>query len=103
MNGTMILLLAMAGFLLITNTVCFCLMYKDKKAAREGRWRVKEKTLFISCALFGALGGVLGMKLLRHKTKHTHFRVFFPIFLVLQTALVLYALYLVLGLGREVF
>lgn len=35
----------------------------------------------------GGLGGTLGMFLLRHKTRHWYFRVFFPLFLVLQLAL----------------
>ncbi|MBQ1859986.1 MAG: DUF1294 domain-containing protein, partial [Clostridia bacterium] len=33
---------------------------------------------------FGGLGGVLGMQLLRHKTRHWYFQVFFPLFLIIQ-------------------
>ena len=78
------------GVLLITNGVCFLLMKKDKNAAKKEQWRVKEKTLFLSCALFGALGGVLGMYLLRHKTRHWYFRLFFPLMLVCQLALLIW-------------
>lgn len=75
-----------AGVLFVTNLVCFLLMGKDKRAARKNQWRVKEKTLFLSCALFGALGGVLGMAVFHHKTRHWYFRLFFPLMLGLQTA-----------------
>ena len=70
--------------LAVMNILSFTLMAMDKSAARRGKWRVPERTLFLFTALFGGLGGVLGMHLLRHKTKHWYFRVFFPVLLVLQ-------------------
>ena len=73
--------------LLITNITSFSLMAYDKSCAREGKWRVPEKRLFLATACFGGLGGVLGMQLLRHKTKHWYFKVFFPILLIVQIAL----------------
>lgn len=94
-NGYVLIILF--GVLFITNLVCFLLMRRDKKSAEKGEWRVKEKTLFISCACFGALGGVLGMQLLRHKTKHWYFRVFFPVLLVLQAAAVLFIILALYG------
>ena len=80
--------------LVILNLVSFSLMAYDKHCARAGKWRVPEKTLFIAAACFGGLGGVLGMTLCRHKTRHWYFRVFFPALLILQMAL------LVFGYGR---
>ena len=68
------------------NVVSFSLMVIDKSRAKRGRWRISEKTLFLSAACFGGLGGVLGMFLMRHKTKHWHFRLFFPLMLVIQIA-----------------
>ena len=54
-----------------------------------------EKTLFLATACFGGMGGVLGMQLLRHKTKHWYFKVFFPVLLILQiVALAVGAYYL---------
>ena len=70
--------------LVLLNVVSFGLMAYDKRCAKAGKWRVSEKTLFIATACFGGLGGVLGMVLCRHKTKHWYFRVFFPVLLVLQ-------------------
>lgn len=88
MNTPIIFAIA-AGVLLVTNLICYLLMKKDKKLAQNNERRISEKTLFISCACFGALGGVLGMQLCRHKTKHWYFKVFFPVFLILQVALLI--------------
>lgn len=78
-----IVLIALAAL----NLYSFFLMWHDKRCAQKGQWRVPEKKLFIAAACFGALGGVLGMNLLRHKTKHWYFKLFFPLMLVVQAAL----------------
>ena len=72
--------------LAVLNVISFCLMGYDKRCAKEGKWRVPEKTLFIATACFGGLGGVLGMFLFRHKTKHWYFKLFFPLLLLIQVA-----------------
>lgn len=81
------LIFAALGVVVFMNILSFGLMAYDKRCARLGRWRVPEKRLFLAAALFGGLGGVLGMQLLRHKTRHWYFRVFFPLFLAIQLAL----------------
>lgn len=86
MNGTMLTAAALI-VLAVLNLISFMLMAYDKRCARLGKWRVSEKTLFLSAACFGALGGVLGMQLLRHKTKHWYFKLFFPLMLAVQLAL----------------
>ena len=73
--------------LALTNLFSFFLMWYDKRCARKGKWRVPEKTLFIACACFGGIGGVLGMNVLRHKTKHWYFKWFFPLMLIVQIVL----------------
>ena len=80
-------LIIVGALLLVTNLISFSLMAYDKRCARKGKWRVSEKALFIAAACFGGLGGVLGMFLCHHKTKHWYFRVFFPLFLALQAGL----------------
>ena len=87
------LLIALLIVAAVMNVVAFCLMAYDKKCAKTGKWRVPEKTLFLAAACFGGLGGVLGMQLLRHKTQHWYFAVFFPIFLVIQIAAIVAAFY----------
>ena len=76
-----------AAVLAVLNLVSFYLMAYDKHCARAGKWRVPEKTLFLATACFGGLGGVLGMFLCRHKTKHWYFRLFFPLLLAVQVIL----------------
>lgn len=88
---------AALAVLAVTNAVSFCLMAHDKWCAVRGRWRVPERMLLLSAACFGGLGGVLGMRLLRHKTRHRRFRVLLPVFLALQIALLSAGAYWLLG------
>ena len=71
---------------LVMSAVLFCLMGIEKRLAVTHRRRVSEKTLFIFAALFGAPGGLLGMYVFHHKTKHWYFRIFFPLLAILQLA-----------------
>ena len=81
-----IVLAIVAIVLVVMNVLAFALMAIDKKRAKAGAWRIKEKTLFLATGLFGGLGGTLGMFMLRHKTKHWYFRYGFPALLLLQVA-----------------
>ena len=87
--------IVLVAFVILTgmNILSFFLMGHDKKCARQGKWRVPEKALFLATACFGGLGGVLGMKAFHHKTKHWYFKVFFPALLVIQVALLAAGLY----------
>ena len=73
--------------LVAINLFSFILMGYDKHCARRGRWRVPERVLFLSALCFGGLGGTLGMFLFHHKTRHLHFRILFPLFLIIQVLL----------------
>ena len=74
------------------NVVTFILYGVDKSRAKKGRWRIPEKTLLLLPLLGGSVGGILGMQLFRHKTKHKTFTVGFPAILVCQLALAAYIL-----------
>ncbi len=74
----------------VMGIAAFALMGYDKSQAKKHDRRVPEKTLFLVTALFGGLGGVLGMSAFRHKTKHWYFVVFFPLFLVLQVGAIVF-------------
>ena len=74
-------------YLLLVNLAAFLIMDADKRRAKRGTWRISEKALFLPALLGGALGGVLGMRTFRHKTKHWYFRFGFPLLLVLQAVL----------------
>ena len=73
--------------LLGVNALSFGLMGADKRRARQGKRRIPERTLWAVSALFGALGGMLGMTAFHHKTRHRSFCVGMPALLAVQAAL----------------
>ena len=95
MDKKTIILVALA-IIAIMNIAAFALMGHDKRCARQGKWRVPEKALFLMTACFGGLGGVLGMKVFHHKTQHWYFKVFFPVLLIVQIALLVVGAYLLM-------
>ena len=88
-----IVVVAATAVLIVMNIISFALMGHDKKCARQGKCRVPERTLFLATACFGGLGGVLGMKVFHHKTRHWYFKVFFPALLIVQIALLAFGAY----------
>ena len=82
------LLIIFGLYLLVVNLIAFILMGVDKGRAKKEKWRISEGTLFLFPVLGGSLGGILGMKLFRHKTKHWYFRFGFPALLLIQLAAV---------------
>ena len=60
---------------------------KDKSAARNGDWRVSEKTLHLFSVLCGWPGAIIAQQKLRHKTKKTSFRFVFWLTLLLNIGL----------------
>ena len=77
----------LALYLATVNLAAFALMGADKRRARRGRWRISEKALFLPALFGGALGGLLGMRLFRHKTRHLSFNILIPLSIALWAAL----------------
>lgn len=75
-------------YAMIINVIAFLLFCIDKQRAREHRWRIPEKTLFLAALLGGSPGAILGMHVFHHKTKHASFRIGLPVILILQILLV---------------
>ena len=71
-------------YLLIINALSFLIMLTDKIKAIKGRWRIPEKTLLGVCAMGGSLGGLIAMKLFRHKTLHPQFSIGIPVMLAVH-------------------
>lgn len=71
-------------WMMLADLTAFVLMGIDKHRARRGRWRISEKALFLPAILGGALGGVLGMRVFHHKTRHWYFKYGMPLLLILQ-------------------
>lgn len=77
-------------YLCIMNLLGFFIMFLDKQKARQGKWRIPEKTLFFTALLGGSLGTTLGMHTFRHKTKHWYFKYGMPLILFLQAILLFF-------------
>ncbi|WP_219722284.1 DUF1294 domain-containing protein [Enorma phocaeensis] len=78
-------------YVLVMSAVTFCVFVYDKRQAEHGGWRVREFALLTLPLLGGALGGLLAMHLVRHKTRVYHFSWGLPIMIALQVGLVVYA------------
>lgn len=75
---------ALLAYMSIVSIVLLILMGMDKSRAKNHEWRIAERTLFILAIAGGAAGGVLGMYLFRHKTRHNRFAFGFPLLAAIQ-------------------
>lgn len=78
------------GYLVVMNIAAFALFAADKRRAVKKMWRIPEFTLLTAAALGGSLGALLGMHLLRHKTKRAKFYLMVPACFFLQVFLFAY-------------
>ena len=67
-----ILLLAYGAYLILLSIITFFAYGADKRKAKKGAYRTKEKTLLTLSFLGGAFGGYPAMLIFRHKTKGEH-------------------------------
>mgnify|MGYP001084726061 CR=1 FL=1 len=74
-------------YLAAINLYSFILAGADKLAAKKGRRRVRERTLFLTAAAGGSPGLLLAMLLFRHKTRHKKFTIGIPALLIIQLLL----------------
>lgn len=79
-------LLAVAVYLSVINVVTFVGFCIDKRRAIQGAYRIPERTLLALSFAGGALGGLVAMRLVRHKTRKWYFAWGLPLFLLLQIA-----------------
>lgn len=61
------------GFVVLMTFITAIAYGWDKRKAISGKWRTKEKTLLLMSLLGGALGGLYGLYVIRHKNKHWYF------------------------------
>ncbi|MEA0564929.1 DUF1294 domain-containing protein [Lysinibacillus irui] len=79
---------ALLAYMSILSIVLLILMGMDKSRAKKHEWRIAERTLFTLAIVGGAVGGVLGMYLFRHKTRHNSFAFGFPLLAAIQLFIV---------------
>ncbi|MDP4164467.1 MAG: DUF1294 domain-containing protein [Bacillota bacterium] len=77
-------------FYLLINAVGFLMMGEDKKRARKHQYRIQERTLWLVAIFGGAVGSTIGMQVFRHKTKHTSFKIGFPLLAAVEFVLFVY-------------
>ena len=79
-------------YLTVINLFSFTLVGIDKQRAIHQKWRIPEKSLFLSVLIGGGLGGTLGMHFFHHKTKHWYFRFGFPSITLIEAGIIFYIL-----------
>lgn len=77
-------------YLVIINIITFLAFAYDKYRAKNDGWRIKNFFLLGLSFLGGSLGGLLGMKFLRHKTKKSYYRLGLPLMVLLQVLVLVY-------------
>ena len=82
-----------ALYVILINGISAVLTLTDKARAKSGKWRISEKTLFLTAILGGAVCEYLTMLLIRHKTKHSSFMLGLPVIIILQFILVIFIIF----------
>jgi len=79
-------------YLGVINFVSFAAFAIDKVNAAEHRSRIRIVTLLGLAFFGGSIGALLGMYLLRHKTRKDYFTVGVPLIIIMQIAVLFYAM-----------
>ena len=74
-------------WLIGVNLALFLVMGADKRTAKRRSRRVPENSLLALAVLGGSVGGILGMLIFRHKTRHPAFYIGYPAILLIELAL----------------
>ena len=77
-------------YLVVINFITFAAFAVDKINAIEGRSRIRIITLLALAFAGGSVGAILGMYILRHKTKIDYFTVGVPLIMIMQVAVIFY-------------
>lgn len=78
------------SYLVLVNFIAFLLFLVDKKKAQNNKWRIPEARLLFFALIGGSLGGILGMKIFRHKTKTPKFTIGMPVLLIINIICLFY-------------
>lgn len=82
--------IAILTYLVIVNVAGFLMAFIDKRKAIKNKWRVPEKSLFLSAILGGGIGLYMGFKTFRHKTLHKRFMIGVPLIVILQLLIIIF-------------
>ena len=79
--------------LILCNLITFFEFGIDKWKSIHKKWRISEKVLILSAFLMGGLGGLTGMIVFHHKTKHKKFLIMVPLAFILNIAVIISVIY----------
>ncbi len=79
-------------YLVLVNFLAFMAFGLDKNYAKCKKRRIPEKTLFSFAYLGGGIGCLAGMSVFRHKTKHRSFTWGIPAIMILEAAIIVWAI-----------
>jgi uncharacterized membrane protein YsdA (DUF1294 family) len=71
-------------YLIAINIVTLMAYIIDKIKAKRHAWRIPEATLLGLAIIGGSIGALIGIFIIRHKSRHIKFKFGVPIILVLQ-------------------
>lgn len=80
-------------WLIVINIITFAVFGIDKKKAIDGKFRIKELTLFVLSLLGGSLGGLIAMHTFHHKTRKWYFKFGIPLILIVWVAMIVWLVY----------
>jgi len=78
--------IAVAAWTLLLSFIAIGVTRKDKNAAQNSKWRVKEATLMLIAFLGGAFAMIVTMRIIRHKTNRKKFMVGIPLIILFHIA-----------------
>ena len=74
------------GLILLMSLIAFCLYGNDKKRAKNGMDRIKEKTLLSISCYNGGIGALIGRIVFHHKTDKSYFSIVIILSTLIQLA-----------------
>jgi uncharacterized membrane protein YsdA (DUF1294 family) len=83
-------LISLVLYLLAISGIALALCARDKTNAQRGKQRIPERTLLALAALGGSPGLIVGMKLFRHKTRKSSFKLTLVVICTIQACLIHY-------------
>ena len=88
-NPTMILVY----YYVFMNILTFVIYGVDKHKAKEGKWRIPERTLILLAVFGGFAGALAGMLIWHHKTRKKKFYITIPVLTVINIIFIIFCLY----------
>ncbi len=76
--------------LIVMSLITFIIYGIDKKRSKKNQWRIKETILLSMSFFLGSIGGLCGMYVLRHKTKHWYFVVVNYVSIIIHIVLAIF-------------